>query len=478
MDKESLIQQVLHLQEVGKLSQRQIAEKLNIGRKRIRNILKGASEAKPIIKKMILDEYEHLIAHWYKEHPRLKAIQIYERLKNYGYQGSYPTVARLSHKYRKIKHAAYHPLTFVPGEEAQVDWFFFNHKTIGPVAGFLYVLSYSRYAWGIFYLKTTFEFFLAGHIACFENIGGLAHSHRYDNVKSVVIRRNPTIEYNAKFLDFSRYYGFSIYLCNPYSGNEKGRVERIIRDIRVFLYGEEFIDLNDLNNKFHQWLKKRNNTVHRSTSKTPQELLSKERLILSPQNVYLARRIIRAVASKTALVEFETNKYSVPSAWAAKAVEIIAYPDRIEICRKGKSGVNHKRHFTKKKIIQNPLHTEKLLKITPQFKIQRICQLMINMNAAFKEFILLQDNDKQRAEVSYQLFQLLKTNSKPILISAVRELNAMKCFKIKALRSLLHLPEPKEGGPLWPKDIDLLNLTYEERSLKEYDPDSGNIQPT
>ena len=57
---------ILHLREVEKLSQRQIAEKLNIGRKRVRRILGGACSAKPILKKSILDDYVHLIAHWYK----------------------------------------------------------------------------------------------------------------------------------------------------------------------------------------------------------------------------------------------------------------------------------------------------------------------------------------------------------------------------------------------------------------------------
>jgi len=297
----------------------------------------------------------------------------------------------------------------------------------------------------MFYPKTSLEFFLAGHLACFEHIGGLAHRHRYDNVKTVVLSRYPTTRYNPQFLDFSRFYGFSIYLCNPYSGNEKGRVERIIRDIRVFLYAEDFKDIDDLNNKFRQWLAKRNNTVHRSTTKTPQELLSKEHLIALPQNIYLPRRIVQAVASKTALVEFETNKYSVPGTCVVKTVEVIAYPEKIEIHVAGKKVAIHNRCFAKRKIIQNPLHAEKLLKSTPQFKMRRILQLITNMDSEFKDFILHQNNDNQQEQAAYQLFQLLKTHSRKMLISAIRELNSMKCFKIKALRSLLHLPEPKEG---------------------------------
>ena len=245
----------------------------------------------------------------------------------------------------------------------------------------------------------------------------------------------------------------------------------------MFLYAEEFTDLNDLNKKFHAWLIKRNETIHRSTEKTPKELLLKERLIALPKNIYFPRRIIQAVASKTALVEFDCNKYSVPSYCAAKAVEVIAYPEKVEICTAGKAVATHRRCFDKKKTIQNPLHSEKLLNHTPKFKMQRILQLITDMDSAFKNFIHSQDDDDQRIQSAYQLFQLLKTHSKAMLVSAVRELVSMKCFKIKALRSLLNLPEPKEGDPLWPQNINLLNLTYEERSLKDYDPDSTNMEP-
>ncbi len=228
MDEESIIQRVLHLWQIEHLSQRQIAKALGIGRYRVSRILKGTNSAKAIPKKSILDDYINLIVHWYKQYPHLKALQVYERLKSYGYQGSYPSVVLFSREYRKPEGKAYHPLIFLPGEEAQVDWFFFNHERLGQVAGFIYILSYSRYAWGIFYPKTSFEFFLAGHLECFKHINGLAHCHRYDNLKSVVLKRTPVIEYNPQFLDFSRFYGFSIYICNPYSGNEKGRVERLI----------------------------------------------------------------------------------------------------------------------------------------------------------------------------------------------------------------------------------------------------------
>ena len=337
-------------------------------------------------------------------------------------------------------------------------------------AGFVYVLSYSRYAWGIFYPKTTFEFFLSGHLECFKHIGGLAHCHRYDNLRSVVLKHTALeVTYNPQFLDFARFYGFSIHACNPNSGNEKGRVERFIRDIRGFLYGETFVDLMDLNRKFHLWLEKRNNTIHRSTDKVPKELLAHERLIGLPQNVYLARRIVVALVSKTALVEFETNKYSVPTTCAGKTVEILAYPERIEICLAGCKVALHKRCFSKKQTIQNPLHAQKLLNYTPQFKARRIFELITRMDVEFDYFLIHQDSDIAKSQAAHQLFTLLRTHSKVMLISAVKELNGLKCFKLKALLSLLNLPQSKQGDPLWPQNRDLLNLNYEERNLTDYD---------
>jgi len=126
MDEESLVQRVLHLRQVEKLSGRQIAKLLKIGGRKVSRIIKGNDSAKPIPPKTVIDDYYHLMVHWFKEYPNLRAKQIFERLKEYGYQGGYGSVVKYSLEFRKIKTKAYHPLIFLPGEEAQVDWFFVN----------------------------------------------------------------------------------------------------------------------------------------------------------------------------------------------------------------------------------------------------------------------------------------------------------------------------------------------------------------
>ena len=471
MNQGSLEARVLHLSQVEKLSGRQIAKTLRIGRRRIKRILEGGGSA-ILFKPALLEPYRNVITHWYREHPHLKARQVYERLKPYGYSGSYWSVVDFSRSYRQPKAEAYHPLVFLPGEEAQVDWFFFRHPRMGMPAGFLYVLSYSRYAWGKFYPRTSFEFFLAGHLECFEHLKGLARRHRYDNLKSVVLsRKDSQVQYNPQFLDFARFFGFSIHACNPYSGNEKGRVERVIRDARVFLYGQDFTDLNDLNIKFHGWLIERNQRIHRATGKTPLALLSEEKLLRLPSGIYTPTRLIPdARVSKTALVEFDTNRYSVPSGCVSKKVEIMAWPEKIEIWISGGKVAVHPRCFERNQTIQNPLHSEKLLERTQRFKFERIRQLIQGMDPAFREFLSAQEDETGKIQAAYELFKLLTVYSRTILISAVRELQGMGALKVTALLSLLNLPSPKEGHQIWPVDPKLLNLSYEPRRLEDYDP--------
>lgn len=468
---ESMTERVLHLRDVEKLTQQQIADALGIGRKRVRRMLRTKDSVPgPLIKKSMLDEYLGVITEWYRQYPRLQAKQIYERLLSFGYQGSYMTVARASKEFREVKRKTYIPLIFHPGEEAQVDWFFADIPGVGRVACFLYVLAYSRYAWGIFYPRTTFEFFLAGHLECFKHLGGLARRHRYDNLKSVVLSRDPEIRYNPQFLEFARFFGFSIHACNPYSGNEKGRVERIIRDARVFLYGQTFESLADLNAKFQGWLQKRNATEHRVTEKTPLELRGKERLLALPGQPYPARRIEITGVLSTAQVECDKNKYSVPTSCGNQVAQLCIYPAHIEVWVSGDKVATHKRSFERRQAIHNPLHEEKMLERSPNYRMHRIYQVVTGMDPAFLQFIGGQDDEADREATAYELFTILRTHSRGMVISAVRELNGMGCYKIKTLYSRLNLPQAREPQAVWPKDTNLLTIKYQERSLNEYNP--------
>ncbi|KAA0221904.1 hypothetical protein EDM76_13675, partial [bacterium] len=58
----------------------------------------------------------------------------------------------------------------------------------------------------------------------------------------------------ARLLELAGHYHFAPQPCRPRRGNEKGRVERRIRDLRTsFFAGREFHDIADLRRQFQQW---------------------------------------------------------------------------------------------------------------------------------------------------------------------------------------------------------------------------------
>jgi transposase len=460
--------QIKHLYDVEKLSIRQIAQKLRRARKTVARVIHNERVMRSFPDSM-LRPYERLIDQWYQEYPFLKASQVYERLKSYGFQGSYNTVSVWTQRYRQRKKQAYHELTFLPGEEAQVDWIE-ERLPWGVAYGFGMILAYSRYLYVRFYPRQNLEFFLEGHLEAYREMRGVAHRHRYDNIKTVVIERSPELKFNAQFLDFARHFGFSIHLCNPYRANEKGRIERALRDLRDFLRVNTFQDLKDLNRRVGLWRIERNQKIHRSTQKAPIEALKEEKLKALPAIAYRPYRVVLVPVSKTGFVEFETNRYSVPSSYAERSCEIFAYPDHLEVMVKGNRIALHRRSFNRKEKIEDPLHREILLRMTPQFKSQRIYQLMDQMDPALHHFLQEAGQEGQNSlEMAYALFKLLKQVSKAMLLSAVREANRIGTFKIRYVQSLLQVPQPQLPNPVFPQESKLLEIDYERRNLKDYD---------
>jgi transposase len=464
---DNVLNHVRHLQEVEGLSIRQIADLLGLSRKKITRLIeKGGLDRKK--RKGILDDYARLIEDWYETYPSLKASQVYDRLRTYGFTGHYTTVKEYTLPYRRKKKRMYHELTFLPGEEGQIDWMQ-RSFSFGVAYGFAFILSYSRYLYCRFYPRQSMEFFLEGHMEAYGEIGGIPHRGRYDNLKSVVIKRKPEVVFNAQFLDFAGHYGFSIHPCNPGRANEKGRVERVIQDIGSFLSAETFADLDDLNRKVTHWRQERNRRVHRTTGKAPEEMMGEENLKALPQIPYKPYRTKTAIVTPTGFVHFETNRYSLPSKFSHQPCSLMVYPRRIEIVIDNRIVATHPRSFLKNQKIEHPLHREKLIDITPHFKYQRIFQLMTGMDDAIALFLKHAESEgEEPMEAAYVLFRLLKIASKETLLSAVRQANKLGTFKVAYITNLLQ-PSDVKPHPVYPQDHKLLHIRYEGRDLARYD---------
>jgi transposase len=457
-----LLSRVRHLFEVERLSQRQIAESLSIARKTVARLLGPAENIPKRPQPTLLAPYARLIDEWYERHPRLKASQIFQRLQSHGYPGGYTMVKEATRTFRIKRRRAFHELVFLPGEESQVDWMQ-STQPFGVVYGFVFLMAWSRYLFLRFFPRCSMEFFLQGHLDAFAEIGGLARRHRYDNLKSVVTSRHPELRFNPQFLDFARHYRFSIHACTPGRPNEKGRVERAVRDINDFIRGETFADAEDLQRKATLWRRERNAREHRSTRRAPAQMLLEENLQPLPQLAYSAYRIVAADVSTTGFVSFENNRYSVPL--AAGTCQIQVYPTRLQILLPGGKIVMHERRFGRNHKVEHPLHRERLLNITPHFKLQRIHQLMKNMDPSLARF--LANTNTAPEEAALVLFRLLKKNSRPLLLAAVREAVGAGIYKLEYLLDLLR----EDHGILVvrPQDPAVAQITYAQRPLEDYD---------
>lgn len=473
MTNEEQQKRIQYLYEVKKLSFHQIEQETGIPRKRCSKLYYGNS-IKRLSRGSLLDEYRDLISHWFQEHPTLQASQVFERLKDRNVQVSYPSVANYTRGLRKKKSRVYWPLTFLPGEEGQVDWFFITHPHLGKLSGFAFILSHSRHLFAHLFQRHSFEFFIEGHLMAFSSWGGYPRTLLYDNLKSVVLRRDP-LTYHPAFSDFARYYGFEIRLCNVAAGNEKGRVERSIRTLREGFFNTADIhrSLPAINQALHQWLDKRNQTIHRATGKPPVLLLASEKLKLLPTSPWLNQVVHPPTrSSKTGLITFDTNMYSIPEYLVGHPVSIHAFCDHIELYNtNGKKVATHPRSFDRKQTFINPEHRS-FTNTSSKAKNQRVYTVIKNLDPIVEQFLIQNQQVGENAvATAYYLFRLLKNHARATIISAVRDALLRKSPRLKCIASLLEPSQTVSSENVAPQNHYLLQVDYQPRSLKEYDND-------
>ena len=464
-------QRILYLRDVMGLSFRQIEKQTGISRKNVSRIYRGEWDGGRAARISLLDKYRPLITNWFKQYPTLKAKQAYKWLKEREVPVSYPSVVLYTRPFRsRKKQRVYHHLNFLPGEEGQVDWFFLNHPGIGKLACFVLILSYSRYLFAQVFARSQFEFFIQGHLMAFSRLNGTPHSLRYDNLKSVVIKLRSEVVHNPNFLEFCRHYGIKISLCNPGAANEKGRVERAIRTIKEDFFNiATHSSLETLNQGLGQWVEDKNQTIHRGSGARPVDLLKEERLKPLPaipwENVSIRPP---AKTTKTAMMIFDTNAYSVPEYLVGRSLSIHCTPTQVRIYG-DKRVASHPRSYERGAQIINPLHRS-YSRLSIRAKMQRIYEAIKNLHPQMAQFLLKnQSCGEDPYKTAYEIFKLPKKESRTIIIGIATECIQRRSPRLKTLLSYLYPGPPENIEAVHPRDTELLHINYQPRSLEVYD---------
>jgi transposase len=380
-----------------------ICRDLGVSRKVVRKVIRSGAtefryerEVQPLPKiGRWSDELDRLLTANEDKPPRerLTLIRIFEELRGRGYEGGYDAVRRYAGKWAKDRGqataAAYVPLSFAPGEAYQFDW---SHEIVllSGVTVTVKVahvrLCHSRMLFARAYPRETQEMVFDAHDRAFAFFKGTCRRGIYDNMKTAVetILVGKDRLYNRRFLQMCSHYLVDPVACTPASGWEKGQVENqvgLVRE-RFFTPRLRFKTLDELND----WLLDKCVAYAKAhhhpelTEQTVWEVFEAERPKLVP---YAGRfdgfHAVPAAVSKTCLVRFDNNKYSVAANAVGRPVEVYAYADRIVIRQDGRVVGEHRRCFGRGETIYDPWHYVPVLARKPG---------ALRNGAPFKDWVL------------------------------------------------------------------------------------------
>jgi transposase len=388
---------------VGGKSIKEICRELHVSRNTVRKVLRSGATA---------FEYERdvqprpKLGVWQKQLEQLLAsnatkaareqltlIRIFEELRELGYTGGYDAVRRYAKDWHRERSAitagAFVPLSFAPGDAYQFDWsqeiVLINGVTMTIKVAHVR-LCHSRMLFVRAYPRETQEMVFDAHDRAFAFFKGTCTRGIYDNMKTAVdtIFVGKERSYNRRFLQMCSHYLVDPVACTPASGWEKGQVENQVGLVRERFFSprvrvKSFEELN-------AWLLDRCIAYARAhphpevRNRTIWEMFEAERPSLVP---YAGRfdgfHAVPASVSKTCLVRFDNNKYSVTAGAIGRPVEIRAYADRIELRQDGRVVGDHPRRFGRDQIAYDPWHYVPVLARKPG---------ALRNGAPFKDWVL------------------------------------------------------------------------------------------
>src|SRR5207237_10628171 len=258
---------------------------------------------------------------------RLTLIRIFEELRALGYEGSYDAIRRYARRWRAERGAAmaeaYIPLSFAPSEAYQFDWsheiVLINGVTVTVKVAHVR-LCHSRMLFVRAYPRETQEMVFDAHNRAFAFFKGACTRGIYDNMKTAVeaVFIGKDRQFKRRFERMCGHYLVQPVACTPASGWEKGQVENQVGLVRERFFTprlrvKSFEELNALlldkciaYAKAHRHPEVPDRTIWQSFEEERGKLIA-----------YRGRfdgfHSVPAAVSKTCLVRFDNNKYSVSS---------------------------------------------------------------------------------------------------------------------------------------------------------------------
>jgi transposase len=324
---------------------------------------------------------------------RLTYQRMFEELRLGGYRGGYDTVRRYGRAWAEREGTrraeAYVPLVFEPGEAYQFDW---SHECVvidgvTTMAKVAHVrLCHSRMPFVRAYPRESQEMVFDAHEKAFQFFKGACQRGIYDNMKTAVdaVFVGKERQFNRRFQQLMSHHLIEPTACTPAAGWEKGQVENQVGNLRERLFTPrlKFSSYAELN----AWLLDRCVALAKvqahpvEKERTVFEMFEAERpSLVAYRGPFDGFHATTVAVSKTCLVRFDTNKYSVMARAVGRPVDVHAYADRIVIKQDGVVVGEHERRFGKGQVVYDPWHYVPVLARKPG---------ALRNGAPFKDWVL------------------------------------------------------------------------------------------
>jgi transposase len=280
------------------LSKSAIARKLGISRNTVARYANKPDGYIPIIEKESKDTTVDPYLPYIKEmlqtakdkDVHIPTTVILEDIKKLGYTGSLRWLQQVMQKHElRGRILAEELVRFEtnPGKQFQVDWIEFPKNNL---SAFVATMGHSRVSYVQYVSDEKIETLIDCHLNAFKYFGGVPEHGLYDNMKTVIIKRNQygygKHKLNPMFEDFAKHCGFKIKVCKPYTPKTKGKVERFNHYLRYSFHNalgvrlamkNYELNIDNANSEVLKWLDNVANVrIHSTTLQKPSILLKEE----------------------------------------------------------------------------------------------------------------------------------------------------------------------------------------------------------
>jgi transposase len=278
-------------------------------------------------------KWGEMVSDWLWEDSKLKKKsrrtkkQLFEELKEHGFNGSYRTVCYFIEDWRNTHHEekdrGFERLDHPPAE-AQVDFGVMEAVQDGElvdIRSLVMSYPYSNAGFAVPMPSENQECFLQGLKELFRQAGGVPLKIRIDNLTPAVKKTRSKLEeaqLTDAFIQFQNHYGFDVQVCNPRSGHEKGSVENKVGYIRYNFFSKAptMKDFEDLSSKLEKKLAEDRNRLHYEKQVRIIDLWEEEsrQLLALPDQDYPVFKEEQVTVNKYNEIKLDQTMIHVPKA--------------------------------------------------------------------------------------------------------------------------------------------------------------------